>query len=152
MNRRRDWTAQESQRLKELVAGGATPFRAAAALKRSIVSVTNQARKLGSPFSPITEIRKKWADTRGPAVTARRHVYRLLANKEAVEVLFTHIAPRFMDRPGGYTRILKLAKPRLGDAGKRAILEFVGKNDRAAKKASKPSFASSEASDSTENS
>ena len=95
---------------------------------------------------------KKWADARCPAVTARRHVYRLLANKEAVEVLFTHIAPRFMDRPGGYTRILKLTKPRLGDAGKRAILEFVGKNDRAAKKASKPSFASAETTDSTENS
>ena len=64
----------------------------------------------------------------------------MLVNKEAVEILFAHIAPRFMERPGGYTRILKLSKPRLGDNGKRAILEFVGKNDRAAKKASKPSF------------
>jgi len=40
-------------------------------------------------------------------------------------LVFEVIAPRFADRPGGYTRILKLAKPRLGDAGERAILEFV---------------------------
>ena len=35
------------------------------------------------------------------------------------------IYPRFKDRPGGYCRILKLSKPRLGDQGERAILEFV---------------------------
>jgi large subunit ribosomal protein L17 len=92
---------------------------------------------------------KKWVAARGPAVTARRHVYRLIVDKQAVEILFSTIAPRFMDRPGGYTRILKLSKPRLGDAGKRAILEFVGKNDRAAKKAAKPSFAA-DATDSKE--
>ena len=37
--------------------------------------------------------------------------------KEDVKVLFDEVAPRFSDRNGGYTRILKLAKPRLGDAG-----------------------------------
>ena len=46
--------------------------------------------------------------------------------KQAVSVLFEEVAPRFADRDGGYTRILRLAKPRLGDAGTRAILEFVG--------------------------
>ena len=40
------------------------------------------------------------------------------------------VVARFADRNGGYTRILKMAMPRLGDAGARAILEFVGKNDR----------------------
>ncbi|MEY2613000.1 MAG: ribosomal protein, partial [Planctomycetota bacterium] len=54
--------------------------------------------------------------------------------------LFDTIAPRFMDRPGGYTRIMRLAKPRVGDAGTRAILEFVGKNDRVKEEAQKPSF------------
>src|SRR5918994_1327908 len=49
-------------------------------------------------------------------------------------------APRFTDRPGGYTRILKLAKPRLGDAGDRAILEFVGVRDRVVQRSVKPSF------------
>jgi large subunit ribosomal protein L17 len=61
-----------------------------------------------------------------PAVKARRRVVQLLGDKQAARILFERIAPRFVDRPGGYTRILKLATPRLGDAGPRAILEFVG--------------------------
>jgi large subunit ribosomal protein L17 len=64
----------------------------------------------------------------------------MLKDKQAVRVLFDKVAPRFSDRNGGYTRILRLAKPRLGDAGTRAILEFVGKNDRVKEKAQKPSF------------
>ena len=39
--------------------------------------------------------------------------------------LFETIGPRFAERPGGYTRILKLAKPRLGDASERGMIEFV---------------------------
>jgi large subunit ribosomal protein L17 len=50
------------------------------------------------------------------------------------------VAPRFTERNGGYTRIVRLAKPRVGDSGTRAMLEFVGKNDRVSKKATKPSF------------
>jgi large subunit ribosomal protein L17 len=60
-----------------------------------------------------------------PAVTARRRVVTLLGDKKAARVLFERVAPRFVDRPGGYTRILKLATPRLGDNGPRAILELV---------------------------
>ncbi len=83
---------------------------------------------------------RKWADARSPGVTARRRVLSMIRDKEAVSILFERVAPRFTDRPGGYTRILRLAKPRLGDNGTRAILEFVGKNDRVTKKATKPSF------------
>ena len=54
----------------------------------------------------------------------------MLGDKQAVRILFADVAPRFIGRPGGYTRILRLAKPRLGDAGTRAILEFVGVRDR----------------------
>jgi large subunit ribosomal protein L17 len=67
-----------------------------------------------------------WARAVAPAVKARRRVVQLLGDKQAARILFERIAPRFTDRPGGYTRILKLATPRLGDAGPRAILEFVG--------------------------
>ena len=68
----------------------------------------------------------QWAKTISPAVVARRRVVTLLGDKHAARILFEKIAPRFVDRPGGYTRILKLATPRLGDAGPRAMLEFVG--------------------------
>jgi large subunit ribosomal protein L17 len=83
---------------------------------------------------------RKWAASRATVVTARRRVIQLIGDKQAAKVLFDTVAPRYVDRPGGYTRILKLATPRLGDAGDRAILEFVGKNDRVKRKAQRPVF------------
>ncbi len=83
----------------------------------------------------------EWSRAMAPVVAARRRVLRLLGNKQAVRLLFEEIAPRYRDRDGGYTRILKLATPRLGDAGARAILEFVSAERRAKKrKPIKPSF------------
>ncbi|MEE2934615.1 MAG: L17 family ribosomal protein [Planctomycetota bacterium] len=82
----------------------------------------------------------KWADARAPVVAARRRVIQLIGDKEAARILFDSIAARYADRPGGYTRILRLATPRLGDAGERAILELVGKNDRVSRSAERPAF------------
>ena len=56
------WTEADNERLKALVAQGASIVRAAAAFNRSIVSVRIQARKLGTPFPPMREFRKKWAE------------------------------------------------------------------------------------------
>ena len=89
---------------------------------------------------------QKWADARAPMVNARRRVFSMLRDKEAVEILFEEVAPRFADRKGGYTRIMKLAKPRLGDAGVQAILEFVGQNDKVKRTSTKPVFESEETS------
>ena len=72
---------------------------------------------------------QKWNAAIAPALAARRRAVKLLGDKAAVRILFDDVAPRFEDRDGGYTRILKLATPRLGDAGARAILEFVGENE-----------------------
>ena len=83
---------------------------------------------------------QKWANARAPVVAARRRVVQLIGDKEAAKILFDTIAERYVDRPGGYTRILRLATPRLGDAGTRAILELVGKNDRVKRSAEKPAF------------
>ena len=58
-------------------------------------------------------------------VNARRLVAQKLGNDpEIVKKLFDDIAPRFSDRNGGYTRVLKLG-PRKGDAADMAILELV---------------------------
>ncbi len=83
---------------------------------------------------------QQWNRAMAPSVAARRHVLRLLGDKQAVSVLFNEIAPRFADRNGGYTRVLRLATPRLGDAGTRAILELVGVHDRVLQKSEKPAF------------
>lgn len=82
----------------------------------------------------------EWNQAVAPVLAARRRIVRLIGDKQAVRILFDDIAPRMADRPGGYTRILRLAKPRLGDAGIRAVLEFVGKHDRKRRKTEKPSF------------
>ncbi|MHC4181005.1 MAG: bL17 family ribosomal protein [Planctomycetota bacterium] len=84
---------------------------------------------------------QEWNRTIAPVVAARRRALKLLGDKEAVRILFEEIAPRFEDRDGGYTRVLRLAKPRLGDAGQQAILELVGTHERQRRKAApKPSF------------
>lgn len=83
----------------------------------------------------------KWAAAMAPAVAARRRLVQLLGDKQAARILVNDIAPRFADRKGGYTRIVRLAKPRLGDAGARAMIEFVGVRDRTIERAQKPAFA-----------
>jgi hypothetical protein len=57
------WTESDNERLKAMVAQGASLLRAAAAFRRTIVSVQSQARKLGTPFPYRRDARKKWADT-----------------------------------------------------------------------------------------
>jgi large subunit ribosomal protein L17 len=56
---------------------------------------------------------------------ARRLCLARLPDKEAVNKLFSEIAPRFADRPGGYTRVIKRHERRLGDGGHTAFLELL---------------------------
>ena len=48
--------------------------------------------------------------------------------------LFSEIAPRYLDRPGGYTRIIRLSKRRLGDNGQLVLLQLVGQENQAEEK------------------
>lgn len=59
----------------------------------------------------------------------RRALAILGNNREATTKLFDVIGPRFKERPGGYTRILKLSKPRLGDNAPRALWELVERSE-----------------------
>ena len=61
---------------------------------------------------------------------ARRLVASRLGNEAAAKKLMEDVAPRFKERPGGYTRVLKLAKFRIGDGSQLARLELVEKKEK----------------------
>ena len=66
------------------------------------------------------------------STNSRRVVFSYLQNKEAIKELFGPIADKVGDRPGGYTRIIKLGS-RLGDAASMAFIELVDFDDNMAK-------------------
>ena len=135
-------TIQKAKEVRPLVERCITIARDALPKQEAAEKLASAAERHSDEWRRWRESQEwqEWTQAMAPVVAARRRTLRLLGNKQAVKILFDEIAPRFADRDGGYTRVLRLPKPRLGDAGTRAILEFVGKNDRVRKKAVRPSF------------
>ena len=80
----------------------------------------------------------RWNQAIAPALAYRRRAFAFLRDKLAVDILFDELAKRFEDRRGGYTRVVRLATVRLGDAGPQALIEFVGVHDRVKTKKARP--------------
>jgi large subunit ribosomal protein L17 len=87
--------------------------------KERIITTLPKAKELRPQIERLITLGKN------DSVHARRQAARLIENDKLVAKLFVTLGPRFTERPGGYTRIIKLG-PRRGDAAEMAILEFVG--------------------------
>jgi large subunit ribosomal protein L17 len=87
--------------------------------KERIVTTLPKAKELRPQIERLITLGKN------DSVHARRVAGSQIQDNTLVAKLFDTIGPRFNDRPGGYTRIIKLG-PRRGDASEMAILEFVG--------------------------
>jgi large subunit ribosomal protein L17 len=117
------------------------------ALHRSMVTSLFRYERIRTTKAKALEIRrsaeKLITRAKVDSVHNRRLVSARLFDEGIVAKLFTNIAPRMQERPGGYTRIIKLGG-RLGDAAEVVILELVdfkldaeGASDKKAKKADK---------------
>lgn len=78
---------------------------------------------------PLAERLVTLAKPGGDELAARRQALRVVRSKKAVAKLFSEIGPRFADRPGGYTRIVKV-EHRRGDGAPLSILQFLGADEK----------------------
>lgn len=103
-------------------------------LNKRITTTVAKAKALRKYVEPL--ITKAKDDT----THSRRTVFSYLQNKESVKTLFGEVAGKIAERPGGYTRIIKLADTRVGDNAEMCLIELVDFNtlytkDGAVKKA-----------------
>ncbi|MGE5302239.1 MAG: 50S ribosomal protein L17 [Alphaproteobacteria bacterium] len=108
------------------------------ALIRNLITSLLREEKIQTTDPKAKELRR-WADrviTLGKqgSLHARRQVLGIVQDKAVVRKLFDIIAPRFKDRPGGYTRIIKVGMRR-GDAAPISLIELVAREDGGAEKA-----------------
>lgn len=95
---------------------------AASLFEHEIISTTSaRAKALRSTAESLITFAK-----RGD-LHARRQVLRVIANKTVVAKLFDDIGPRFSERPGGYTRLIKTG-PRRGDGAEMCLIELVDRS------------------------
>ena len=94
---------------------------------KRIVTTLAKAKELRKYVEPLITKTKKNA-TEAQISHNHRLVFKFLQNKAAVKELFTVVAPKIGDRPGGYTRIIKLGI-RPGDNGEKAMIELVDFNE-----------------------
>jgi len=115
----------------------------ASLIEHETISTTIEKAKEVKPFAErlITLARKG-------TLSARRRAIALLGNRDIITYqdgkavgqgtiigkLFSEIGPRYLDRPGGYTRIVRLSLRRLGDNSRLVLLQLVGADEGSAKR------------------
>jgi large subunit ribosomal protein L17 len=107
------------------------------ALYKSMVSALFKYERIRTTKVKAGEVRRvaerMITRARSDTLANRRLIARSIADKALLAKLFTDIAPRFANRPGGYTRILKLGQ-RYGDSTEMVLLELVERKERPRRK------------------
>jgi large subunit ribosomal protein L17 len=133
--------------------------RRGAVAHRDAQKIHERAAGMDKASGQRAELMVEWRQKVAPVLHVRRLLISRLGNHPladdddydtVVQKLIGSIGPRYLDRPGGYTRILKLAKRRLGDAGPQALIALVTDDSAsprrraAAEKAKEPSAANAD--------
>lgn len=124
------------------------------AMRRNLVSSLIQHETISTTIEKAKEV-KPFAEklitlAKKGTLPARRRAIALLGNRDVIDYedgravktgtiigkLFSELGPRYLDRPGGYTRIIRLSLRRLGDNGQLVLLQLIGA-DEGSKKHSK---------------
>lgn len=92
-------------------------------LHKRITTTVAKAKALRKYVEPL--ITKAKTDS----MHSRRTAFSYLQNKDSIKALFGEVATRTAERPGGYTRIIKLGDVRLGDNAEMCLMELVDFND-----------------------
>ncbi len=94
-----------------------------------IITTVEKAKEARRFVEKLITLAKRGTQDGHNVLHARRLVLARLPDREAVSKLFSEIAPRYADRAGGYTRVIKRHERRLGDAGQTAFLELLKEGD-----------------------
>ena len=113
-------------------------------LHKRIITTTAKAKALRMYVEPlITKAKPENNTTTETGSSNRRVVFAYLQNKFAVTELFREVGPKVANRPGGYTRIIRMPENRLGDAAEMAMMELVDYNEVYTREGQKPTKAKS---------
>jgi large subunit ribosomal protein L17 len=111
----------------------------------SITTTVAKAKELRKFIERLVTLGKRALTVEESGDKPQAIAYRRMAtarmgnNKACVKKIFDVLAPRYRDRPGGYTRILKLSQRRLGDGGHQAVISLLKEGEtREAPKAPAP--------------
>jgi large subunit ribosomal protein L17 len=111
---------------------------ASSLFEHETISTTVEKAKDVKPFAEklITLAKKGTLAARRRAISLlnNRAIYKnedgdLVKSGTVVGKLFSELGPRYLDRPGGYTRIIRLSRKRLGDNGQLVLLQLVGSTE-----------------------